>query len=119
MENPNPLCRVPDPDRLALLTGLIETLRAREIDLVLIHPAYKPSRPHRCVLTELAREHGVPLVEMERIVRETGLSKRETFLDIYHPTALVHRRLADELSRVVRPRIPPSSASASMTPRPP
>ena len=31
LENPNPLCRVPDPDRLALLTELIETLRARKI----------------------------------------------------------------------------------------
>ena len=118
MENANPLCRVPDPDRLALLTRLIGTLRERKIDLVLIHPAYKPSRPHRCVLTELAGKEGVPVVEMERIVRETGLPKSETFLDVYHPTALVHRLLAGELARVVRPRIPASGDSARMAPRP-
>jgi hypothetical protein len=85
MENPNPLCRVPDPDRRALLTELIDTLRDRNIDLVLIHPAYLPSRPHRCVLTELARERGVPVVEMERLLPATGLHKSQLFLDIYHP----------------------------------
>jgi hypothetical protein len=40
------------------------------------------------VLSELAQKHGVPIVEMERIVRATGLPKRETVLDIYDPTAL-------------------------------
>ena len=114
LENPNPQCRVPDPDRLALLSELIETLRSRKIDLVLIHPAYKLSRPHRCVLTELARKQAVPVVEMERILRETRLPKSETFLDVYHPTAQVHRLLADELARVVRARIPASGDSATM-----
>jgi len=108
MANPNMLCRVPDPDRIALLTELVQALRARGVDLVLIHPAYQRSRPHRCVLTELARREGVPVVEMERIVGESGLPKTETFFDIYHPKGFVHRRLAEELARVVRPRIPPA-----------
>jgi hypothetical protein len=107
MKNRNPLCRVPDPDRRALLTELVQVLRDRGVDLVLIHPAYQLSRPHRCVLTELARGQGVPVVEMERIVLETGFPKTETFFDIYHPKGFIHRRLADELVRVVRPRIPP------------
>jgi hypothetical protein len=118
MENPNPQCRVPDPDRRALLTELIDTLQSRKIDLVLIHPAYELSRPHRCVLTELAREKGVPFVEMERIVRKPGLPKSALYLDIYHPTGFVHRLLADELARVVRPRIPASGDSASMAASP-
>jgi hypothetical protein len=110
MANANPLCRVPDPDRAALLGELVQTLRARGVDLVLIHPAYRLSRPHRCVLTELAREHGVPLVEMERIVAEMGAAKEQAFFDIYHPKAFVHRRLAEELARVVAPRIPAAPA---------
>jgi hypothetical protein len=109
MANANPLCRVPDPDRVELLGELVQTLRARRVDLVLIHPAYRLSRPHRCVLSELAQEQGVPVVEMERIVAETGTSKREAFFDIYHPKEFVHRRLAEELARVVRPRIPPAA----------
>ena len=109
MENPNALCRVPDPDRLALLTELAGLLRARGVDLVLIHPAYRASRPHRCVLTEFARREGIPLVEFERIVRATGLPKSQLFLDTYHPSALLHERLAEELARVLRPRIPPAS----------
>jgi hypothetical protein len=113
MANPNPLCRVPDPDRVALLTELVQLLRERGVDLVLIHPAYQLSRPHRCVLTELAREQDVPLVEMERIVGETGLAKTETYFDIYHPKGFIHRRLADELARVVRPRIPPAPPGVS------
>ena len=110
MANPNPLCRVPDPDRVALLTELVQTLRTRGVDLVLIHPAYRLSRPHRCVLTELARKEGVPVVEMERIVAETGAAKDQAFFDIYHPKGFVHRRLAEELARVVRPRIPPAAS---------
>ncbi|HEY8155874.1 MAG TPA: hypothetical protein VII72_17220 [Myxococcota bacterium] len=113
MENPNPLCRVPDPDRLALLSELVQLLRGRGVDLVLIHPAYQLSRPHRCVLTELARREGVPVVEMERIVAEAGVPKNEAFFDIYHPKAALHRRLAEELARVVRPRIPPAPADVS------
>jgi hypothetical protein len=76
------------------------------VDLVLIHPAYQLSRPHRCLLTELAREDAVPMVEMERIVAEAGVPKSEAFFDIYHPKEFIHRRLAEELARVVRPRIP-------------
>jgi hypothetical protein len=113
MANPNGLCRVPDPDRLALLSELVQLLRSRGVDLVLIHPAYQPSRPHRCVLTELARREGVPVVEMERIVAEAGVPKSEAFFDIYHPKGFLHRRLAEELARVVRPRIPPGAANVS------
>jgi hypothetical protein len=106
MANPNPLCRVPDPDRVALLTELVQMLRAARVDLVLIHPAYRISRPHRCVLTELARREGIPLVEMERIVAEMEVAKDEAFLDSFHPKEFVHRRLAEALAQVVRPRIP-------------
>ncbi len=115
MANANPLCRVPDPDRIALLGELVQTLRDRGVDLVLIHPAYRLSRPHRCVLTELARKENVPVVEMERIVAETGTAKQQAFFDIYHPKEFVHRRLAEELARVLRPRIPPA---ASLSDRP-
>ncbi len=106
MENDNALCRVPDPDRLANLMELLAVLRARGIDLVLIHPAYRESRPHRCVLTEFARREGIPLVEFERIVKATGVPKSEAFLDTYHPSADLHRLLAEELARTLRPRIP-------------
>ena len=106
MENSNPLCRVPDPDRLALLSELVQLLRARGVDLVLIHPAYRLSRPHRCLLTELAVREGIPLVDTERILFEARLPRSETFFDIFHPKGFVHRRLAEELARVVRPRIP-------------
>jgi hypothetical protein len=109
VENPNALCRVPDADRLALLSELVRTLRERRIDLVLIHPAYRVSVPHRCVLTELAAREGVPLVELERIELEAGIPKDAAFLDIYHPSAELHRLLAEELARVVRPRVPPAT----------
>jgi hypothetical protein len=109
MANDNALCRVPDPDRLALLNELVTTLRARDVDLVLIHPAYRESRPHRCVLTEFARREGIPIVEFERIVRATGLPKSEAFLDTYHPSARLHELLAEELARTLRPRIPPAA----------
>jgi hypothetical protein len=50
---------------------------------------------------------------MERIVAKLGVAKDEAFLDSFHPTAFVHRRLAEELARVLLPRIP---AAASVSP---
>ena len=67
---------------------------------------------------DLLREQGVPVVEMERVVGEAGLRKNEAFLDLYHPTARVHRLLAEELVRVLRPRIPAPADSARLDPPP-
>ena len=65
-----------------------------------------------------AKEQGVPVVEMERIVREMGLPKSETFLDVYHPTSRVHRLLAEEPRAWCgrgspRPALPLASAAPS------
>ena len=107
LENTNLLCRVPDADRARILEALWRTLEERGIDLVLIHPAYRSSRPHRCVLTEFAARGGIPVVEFERLVWLLGETKKwNIFIDTYHPTAVGHALLAEELARVVRPRIP-------------
>jgi hypothetical protein len=120
MANPNPACRVPDADRRALLDELVGAVRERGVGLVLIHPAYRNSRPHRCVLTEIARRRGVRVVEFERIVRAMGAPKHEVFIDVFHPTAQAHRRLAEELARVVRPLIEsPPQGRRSARARPP
>ncbi|MEN8183111.1 MAG: SGNH/GDSL hydrolase family protein, partial [Myxococcota bacterium] len=100
MENPNPLVRVPDPDRQAVLGALVDEVEARGATLVLYHPAYRISVPHRCLLVRLARERGVPVIDAEAVLQRAaardGLSKDDYFLtdDRYHPNPAGHRALA-------------------------
>ena len=97
MDNPNPLVRVPDPDREETLRELIALTRSRGVDLVLYHPAYRVSLPHRCLLTRIAEQEGVPIIEVEDLLsldaQQAGLTKDDYFLadDPYHPNVRGHR----------------------------
>jgi lysophospholipase L1-like esterase len=107
MANPNALVRVPDPDREAALAELLAATRRAGARLVLLHPAYPVSVPHRCLQTRFAREHGVPLLEIEDVLARAaaadGVSRGDFFVpdDDYHPNerghAVIARAVADFL----------------------
>lgn len=107
MNNPNPLVRVPDPDRETVLRALIDEVEGRGATLVLYHPAYRISVPHRCLLVRLARERGIPLIEVEAVLQraaaKSGLSKGDYFLegDHYHPNPAGHRAMAQATADVL------------------
>jgi len=104
MENPNRLVRVPDPDRERSLRELAALTRSRSVALVLLHPAYAVSRPHRCVLTRIAREEQIPVLEIEEVLaedaRRSGRRRRDYFHpgDPFHPNALGHQVFARGIS---------------------
>jgi hypothetical protein len=105
MSNLNPLVRLPDPERGETLRALIELVRSQGVGLVMIHPAYRDSRPHRCLLTQTAAEAGIPVFEaydaLVASARERGISFQDYFQphDFFHPTAAGHRVLAEALFR--------------------
>ena len=105
ISNDNPLVRVPDADREAALRQLVSLTRARGIQLILIHPAYRLSKPHRCLLTRLATEERVPLLDVEDLLAvdatSRGLAKADYFRDSAHPNEMGHDVIARGLAAML------------------
>jgi lysophospholipase L1-like esterase len=115
MDNPRPYVRVPDADREASLERIVELTLSQGATLVLIHPAYKISRPHRCVLTRVAEEHGVVWFEAEDVLGGSGRPgerrKATLYTDNVHPNARGHRVLADALASFLEDQVLPQPQS--------
>jgi lysophospholipase L1-like esterase len=105
MANDNPLVRLPDPERQETLRALIEVVRAQGARLVMIHPAYRISRPHRCLLTRTAAEAGIPVFEAQDAIMASARERRGHYADyfqpndVFHLNAAGHEVLAERLSR--------------------
>ena len=113
MDNPRPYVRVPDADREASLERLVELTRSHGVTLVLLHPAYRISRPHRCVLTRVAEEQGALWFEVEDALGGSGRQakhrKATLFIDDVHPNALGHSALAEALASFLVERVLPGT----------
>jgi hypothetical protein len=105
MDTSNPLVRVPDADREGALRRLIALTRSRGIRLVLIHPAYVASRPHRCLLTRVAADEHVTILDVEDLLAvdavRMGLTKNDYFADKLHPNARGHAVIARGLAALL------------------
>lgn len=96
--------RVSDPERRQNLEKLRALCAARGIRLIVIHPSYRDSRRHECLLTRFCAERGVAMVEAHDALHPEGMLSYELFRDRWHPTALGHRRLAEALAAAIDPR---------------
>jgi len=97
MDNPNELVRAPDADREASLRALVRLVRETGRRVVVFHPAYWVSVPHRCLLNRVCEEEGVPVLEIERLIQQAardGRTRRDYFLDQFHPNDRGHAVLA-------------------------
>lgn len=105
MSNTNKLVRVPDRLREKYLTELIRATNKAGVKLLLIHPAYRASRPHTCILTELAEQHKIPLLDVEDLLFEethrTYTSKESFYLDFFHPNEAGHALISKALSAMI------------------
>ena len=106
LENKTRYARLPDPLRLESLRRLLALVRERGVRLALIHPSYPVSKPHRCLLTRLAQEEGVPLLETidalyAHAAEQRVEDKRDYFLpnDYFHLNPRGHAVLAGALRR--------------------
>jgi hypothetical protein len=90
--------RVRPEERIQILQDLIDECRARNVQLVIIHPAYKASVPHECELTRVCLRNDVQMFEAYPALHPSEAT-RGIFGDAVHPTAVGHERLADALAR--------------------
>ncbi len=95
--------RVSEEERLQNFQELAEFCREKGIQLVVIHPSYRLTRQHTCVLTEFCESEGIPMFEAIRALARRGRGGPPMFLDLAHPSPLGHRRLAQGLTAFLRP----------------
>ena len=86
--------RVSKAERREILRELREFCAAKNIVLVLIHPAYQTTVRHDCTLTKFCRRMKVPMVEAFDYLRSSDLDPKSVFVDLVHPNPRGHRLLA-------------------------
>lgn len=89
--------RVSEKERRENLESLAEICRRLGIPLVLIHPSYRLSAPHECLLTRFCRERGVPLFDAHPFLHPAD-RPMGFYLDGMHPSAEGHEHLAAGLA---------------------
>ena len=60
--------RVSEDERRGILLRLLALGREQGFDVLLIHPAYRASTPHACVLTRVAAEQGALLLDAQPVL---------------------------------------------------
>jgi lysophospholipase L1-like esterase len=108
--------RVSEAERRGNLEELAALCRRKGIDLVVIHPSYRISKPHSCLLTRFCRDKSVPLFESYPFLHLKG-APEELFADGLHPTAEGHDRLARGLADFLAGGISSGKTGYSSVPR--
>ena len=104
--------RVRPEERLEILKELVLLSREHAFELVLIHPSYRNSTPHSCLLTEFGRKNRVPLIDVHPLLHPDDGPDR--FLDNMHPDRRGHELIADALfSFLVEKRLVPLARAPS------
>jgi hypothetical protein len=92
--------RVSEEERRQILSELIAFCKEHQIALIVIHPAYRDSTRHSCVLTQVCEGKGAPVFEAFEQLHPAGLPPAALYReqDPFHPNAEGHRRLAAGLA---------------------
>jgi len=93
--------RVKPDERVAHLQAIAEICRENDIALLVIHPAYRQTRPHECALTRLVREQGIDTLEAYPVLHPDPATPGALYRDQFHPTRRGHERLARALARKI------------------
>ncbi len=96
--------RVSEEERRKILERLLAIARRQRIDLLVIHPSYRDSRPHECLLTSFVARTGVASLEAYPLLHVEGQPSGALYRDSWHPNAVGHARLANALAAEVRRR---------------
>ncbi|MCX8045189.1 MAG: SGNH/GDSL hydrolase family protein [Desulfobacterota bacterium] len=96
--------RVSNTERLQNFEKLLALCTSRNIRLVIMHPSYRRTQRHECLLTDFCHRHELPLFETYDILHPSDPGRAaQMFLDEFHPTAEGHRRLAEALADFLAP----------------
>ena len=93
--------RVSDAERAENLKRLQAFCRLRGMRLIVIHPAYRHSAPHECLLTRFCRENRVLMFEAFPSLHPPGVPAEFSYRDLFHPTPAGHDRLARDLAAFI------------------
>jgi len=95
------LPRVPEEDRWASLSDILDICRENDIELIIIVPWYRDFEGHALLLRRFADESGVPMVDLQASLQHLSSRKSEFFIDGSHPSAEGHHVIADEIWKVI------------------
>jgi len=87
--------RVSESERKDNIETLAALCAGHGIRLLVIHPSYRDSVRHECLLTRTVRRLGVPMLEAHDALHPAGHLPGAAFLDSWHPGPAGHRRLAE------------------------
>ncbi len=93
--------RVSATERLENLSQLASVCRSRGVSLIVIHPSYRESIRHTCLLTRFCDEHHVLLYDAYDALHPPELPPGALFRDSMHPNAEGHSRLAKGLAEFI------------------
>jgi lysophospholipase L1-like esterase len=89
--------RVAPAERRQILEQLHELCEKNRIALVVIHPSYRDSDRHRCILTNVCADHHVLMFEAYDSLHPSDADVKDLYLDDVHPNVIGHARLARDL----------------------
>jgi len=98
--------RVTDEERRANLERLISLCQRHGVPLVILHPSYRDSSRHTCVLTQVVAGSGVPLFDAFDSLHPAGVPPRVVFTDAWHPGPDGHAWLARDLAAFLTAHVP-------------
>jgi lysophospholipase L1-like esterase len=104
----NPLSlgrRVSEEERWEIFRELYFLCKDHHLHLIIIHPSYKYTTPHECILTRFCRQYNVLMFEAHNSLHPEGIPIDVMFLDLWHPTAYGHECLAKDLSQFITDHI--------------
>ncbi len=110
--------RVSEAERVENLKRLQAFCRLRGISLIVIHPAYRLSAPHECLLTRFCRDNQALLFEAFPSLHSPGTPMERLYLDSWHPTAAGHALLARDLAAFIAAQLFPPGAGTNKPPPP-
>lgn len=90
--------RVTSEERLDNLRRLAALCREKGLALVIMHPSYRQSSRHECLLTRFCADNGIPLFETHDVLHPGGSPPEAMFRDSMHPNASGHAALAEGLA---------------------
>lgn len=107
--------RVSSSERRQNLAELLNFCNANKIKLVVIHPSYRFTKPHECLLTEFCLENDVPMFDAHPSLHRDGSPAEAQFLDHVHPSPQSHAQLASDLFDFLKHKrlLPESSLAAA------
>ena len=93
--------RVSAEERKEIMEELLAHCRRNEIQLVMIHPAYRDSKRHACDLTRFCQRNSVPMFAAFDSLHADTEQDDQLYLDSAHPNPEGHRRVARDLAEML------------------